>query len=310
MNTPIKSKKLGKYYINRERGFRLPEGETRTIDENGVLLNKIPYTQKWDYYPCDISLYALGNFEKFLDTNKEKYKNNFLKQANWLANNISIKGGFGVWEHHYILPYYDFNRIPWVHGMAQGLAISVLLRAYQLTDNKIYLETAQKAYGAFEKDIEEEGVRYIDENGNVWLEEYAILPPPHILNGFIFALFGIYDFYRITKSEKSLNLFNEGIKTLEKNLNLYDSGYWSLYNLIHKYPATKNYHELHIKQLRVLYKLTGKDIFNEYAKKWGDYVNKPVNKAKATSRRVIIHVKRYGVKILKIYFLRRRWMKR
>ena len=125
MHVFLKSRELGKYYISMERAFRLPERKTRTIDENGVLLNKIPYTEKWEYYPCDISLYALGNFEMFLDTNEEKYKDNFLKQANWLVNNISIKGGFGVWEHRYALPYYDFNRIPWVHGMAQGLAISV-----------------------------------------------------------------------------------------------------------------------------------------------------------------------------------------
>jgi len=152
-------------------------------------------------------------------------------------------------------------------------------------------------------------VRYVDDEGNIWLEEYAILPPPHILNGFIFALLGVYDFYRVTKSEKSLNLFNEGIKTLEKNLNLYDSGYWSLYNLIHKYPAIKKYHELHIRQLKVLHELTGKDIFNEYAERWEEYLNKLMNKTKASLRRTIIHVKRYGIKTLKIYYLRKRWMK-
>lgn len=130
------------------------------------------------------------------------------------------------------------------------------------------------------------------------------------MNGFIFALFGVYDFYRVTRNKKVLDLWNAGINTLERNLNLYDLGYWSLYNLIHQYPATKSYHVLHIKQLKVLYKLSGKTIFNEYAERWGKYLNNPINRGRAILKRGAVHIRKHGIKGgAKTYFLSRKWMR-
>jgi uncharacterized protein YyaL (SSP411 family) len=192
--------------------------------------------------------------------------------------------------------------------MAQGLAISVLLRAYQLTGDKKYFESAEKAYKVFEVDIVDGGVRFVDEEDNAWIEEYAILPPPHVLNGFIFALFGIYDFYRVTKDENVLKLFDKEIKTLEKNIHKYDTGYWSLYNLLDKNPATKSYHELHIKQLNVLYKLTNRMIFNEYAMRWEKYLQSSLNGKRAAIKRGLCHIKKYGItRSIKRYLLMKKW---
>ena len=286
-----------------------PKGNIITKDRNGIVLYKIPYTSNYDYYPVYVAEYALGSLNKYVDTDNEKYKEEFFKHADWLVENITNKGDFGVWEHRYKLPYYDF-KIPWVHGMAQGLAVSALLRAYQLTSNDTYLETAKKAYGSFEKDIEEGGIRYTDASGDTWLEEYAVLPPAHILNGFIFVLFGVYDFYNITKDKNALNLWSKEIETLEKNLRKYDNGYWSQYNLIHRHPARKSYHTLHIKQLKVLYNLTKKEIFNEYAKRWEKYLNNPINRMRVIIKRSIVHLKIHGIRgSAKKYFLRRKWLK-
>jgi len=311
VDTHLKSEKLGKYYIDMKNDVRRSSNPIYKTDKEGVLKYKIPYTNNFDYYPVFIAGYALGCFDFYIDTNKEEYADVFMRQSEWLLNNITIqKENMGVWQHWYNLPYFNHYKIPWVHGMAQGLAISVLLRAYQLTNDKIYLETAKKAYGAFERDIEEGGVKYIDENGDIWLEEYAILPPPHILNGFIFALFGIYDFYRVTKSEKALKLWNICIKTLERNLPLYDRGYWSTYDLLRKYPATRSYHNLHIKQLKILYKLTGKEFFNTYAKRWNKYLDNPIYGIMANLSRGKVHVKRYGIKeCIRRYYQRVEWLK-
>ena len=38
-------------------------------------------------------------------------------------------------------------------------------------------------------------------------------------------------------------------------------------------PATIGYHYLHIVQLRLMYKLTGKKIFEEYADRWETYAS-------------------------------------
>lgn len=307
-NTSSKTEHLGNYYVEMKNNLDRPKESVHKLDENEVLMYKIPYTEEFNHYPVSIALYALGNFEAYLDTKNQDNKENFLRQADWLVNNIKIKTkGFGVWEHNFVLPYYKF-KIPWVHGMAQGLAISVLLRAYQLTDNEKYLETAEKSYKVFEVDIANGGVRFVDEKGNAWIEEYAILPPPQVLNGFIFALFGIYDFYRVTKDENALNLFKKEIVTLEKNIQGYDIGYWSLYNLLDKHPAAKSYHELHIKQLNVLYNLTRQEIFNEYATRWEKYYRSSLNVRRAAIKRGLNHIKQYGIMgSIRRYLLVKKW---
>ena len=38
------------------------------------------------------------------------------------------------------------------------------------------------------------------------LEEYPGSPPDHTLNGFIFALYGVYDYYVITRSDAASRL--------------------------------------------------------------------------------------------------------
>ena len=303
---------LERYYIksNSHRFYTvIPSGGIISKDKNGVVLYKVPYTSEYHYYPVYVAEYAIGNFDKYIETKDEKYKENFLKQIDWLVENISDRGNYGVWEHYYKLPYYDFG-IPWVHGMAQGLAVSALLRAYNITNKDVFLETARKAYGVFEIAIKGGGVRFVDKNGNIWLEEYGISPPAHILNGFIFALFGVYDFFLATKEEKALNLWREGIKTVETNLPQYDLGYWSLYNLVHEHPAPLMYHTIHINQLSALYSLTGKKIFMQYAAKWEKCLNSRMNRGKASFKRGFIHLKTHGVKgCIDLYLKRKKWSK-
>ena len=50
---------------------------TLKLDKDGILLYKIPYGKKFDYYPIFMARYSLGNLELYLDTNKEKYKKVF-----------------------------------------------------------------------------------------------------------------------------------------------------------------------------------------------------------------------------------------
>ena len=115
-----------------------------------------------------------------------------------------------------------------------GQAISGLCRAFQLTNDPKYMEACKSALRTFDHEIAEGGVRFVDEKGYVWYEEVAVNPPAHILNGFIFALFGIYDYYRVTKDTHALSLFNQGIRTLKDKLHLYDTGGIIRYDLLTK----------------------------------------------------------------------------
>ena len=93
----------------------------------------------------------------------------------------------------------------------------------------------------------------------------------HILNGFIYSLFGVYDFYKASDNEKAKKTWDKGIQTLVNKLEKYDmDGEWSKYDLFEELPAQPFYHRVHVKQLKVLHSITEEPLFNEYAEKWKD----------------------------------------
>lgn len=158
----------------------------------------------------------------------------------------------------------------WTSAMAQGQCISLYLRYYQVSGEEEYLERAIKAYNYLEVPVEEGGVRAYDEEGNLWLEEYPSPNKPScVLNGFIYAMWGLYDLYRVTKNEKVKEDIDSCVLTLKNTLHKYDVGYWSLYDQrtkeLVRYYYQKN---VHVPQMEVMYDLTGEEIFKTYYKKW------------------------------------------
>ncbi len=136
----------------------------------------------------------------------------------------------------------------------------------------------------FQRPIAEGGVAFTDESGDLWFEEYIVSPPTHILNGFIWALWGVYDYALATKEAAAQELFARGVRTLLHNLDRYDLGFWSLYEQSGtRLPmvASAFYHRLHIVQLRVMHRLTGEELFARVADRWESYARSRVNRARA-----------------------------
>lgn len=155
--------------------------------------------------------------------------------------------------------------------MAQGLGLEVLGKAYKLTNNEKYLESANLVLNSFYKDTPE-GVRVKLSKG-WWYEEYVDEggKNPRVLNGMIFAIEGLYNFYKDTGSSKALELFNKGILAVKENLYKYDGRGWSYYDILGK-PASENYQKIHISQMQFLYNVTGEKIFLNYYNDWAqDY---------------------------------------
>jgi len=199
-----------------------------------------------------------------------------LNQANWLVNNLKIRSSdFGVWEYNFDFKRYNCKS-PWISAMAQGQGISVLVRAYILTGKEKYLKTANKALRAFSISVDEGGVLSYGENDYVFYEEYACPKSSKVLNGFIFSLFGLYDYYIATYDSTAFTLFYEGIESLKNNLCRYDSGDWTYYDCL-GLKASLSYHKLHIEQLKALYSITNDEFFMYYAKKWSNYLNSSEN---------------------------------
>ena len=246
----------------------------KLFDSEGVPLVNYGYPIGVQYNPVTVSQYALANYHMYLATGNSSFRETFLAQANWLVKNASQKSNFSVWEYKFKWDTYGCTS-PWVSGMAQGQGVSVLTRAYFLTGNSTYLDIAQTAINSFEVEINAGGVRYTDSSGSVWYEEYADVgaPSSKVLNGFIFALLGLYEYSFVTNSSQGYTLFSQGVQTLEVNVHRYDTGSWSCYDLLYRFPVSSGYHQLHAEQLMTLYKLTGEQVFEEYSNRFFSYMS-------------------------------------
>jgi len=284
-------KKIGQYYMP----FLYKAKYKGYFDKNGVPL--LDYRGKIgkQYNPIAIAQYGLGHYNLYKKEGDKKNLKKAIKQADWLVDNLEKnKKGVFVWMHHFDWEYREGLKAPWYSALAQGQGISLLIRAYKETNKDKYFKSAKTAFISLNTSIDKGGVQFIDQDNNVWLEEYIVSPPPsHVLNGFIWTLWGVYDFYLLTKDSDAKKLFNNCIKTLKQNLKRFDIGFWSLYDLsptFLKTIASTFYHKLHIVQLEILYKITNENIFLKFKKKWQRYENNIFYKTLALIYKIIFKI--------------------
>lgn len=237
-----------------------------TFDSNGVPL--ATYHKKNVYNPVAMAQVALCLIDL-------SYKDKtHLVQSEQIAKKligISLEN-----DNTLFFPYsFNFNlhsnksnviEAPWYSAMAQGQVLSVYVRLFERTKKKHYLEIAKKIFDSFytyQNKGDNPWVSYVDKKGYLWLEEYPMENPNFTLNGMIFAIYGIYDYYRITKDEKVSLLLTSAITTIEKYISKFrNNGDISYYCLEHKVMSA-GYHMIHIEQLNMLYKITGNKEFQK-----------------------------------------------
>ncbi len=271
INTDADTQGIGQYYMTFAKKACYPG----PFDSMGVpMLNYHGKVGK-QYNPIAIAHFALANYNLAKKTNDKLYYDRFYKNAQWLLDNLAINSkGCYVWYHHFDFEYFRPLLAPWFSGLAQGQGLSVLVRTYVETKDNRYIHAADEVFRSLDIVIDDGGVLFKDDQKRLWIEEYIVTPPTHILNGFIWALWGIYDYYLLTRSNKALLLYESCVETLSENLYRFDAGFWSYYELTPqriKSLASPYYHSLHIVQLRIMHKLTKKKIFSEYADKWEKY---------------------------------------
>tara|TARA_B110000263_G_scaffold249473_1_gene267182 strand:- start:1375 stop:2352 length:978 start_codon:yes stop_codon:yes gene_type:complete len=264
-------------------------------DKNGIPQLNYQGDIGIQYNPIAIAQWSLGNYNLWKKNNdKENYKK-FIKGADWLNNNLSLsEDNVYVWQHHFDWVYKENLINPWHSGLAQGQGLSVLCRAYRVTGDNQYLDSIEKVYQSFLIDIKKGGVTFTDQDRNIWIEEYIMKNnPTHILNGFIWGLWGIYDYWLLTKNNDVRKLFDKYVKTLECNIDKYDIGYWSLYELTNlniSMRASIFYHRLHIVQLEILFNITKIKKFEVISNNWNNYLNKKFNIVKATIMKILFKI--------------------
>lgn len=277
---------LGGYYLDFISKVDFPGRFT----EEGIPLYDYPNKDSF-IHPIVVCQYALGLYEKLLRNNfaNESIKNRFLAQAEWLRHNYIKDLDAAIWQIQYDIPEYGLFQ-PWYSALAQGEALSVLTRAFLLTNDEAYIKLCEKAIVPFNVPVNKGGLINYFDSIPIFEEYPSPLRTVGVLNGFIFSLFGLFDLYLLTQNQNAEKLFNTGIDSLKKILKKYDLGFWSQYYLFDypkTYTSSSTYHRLMFNQLEAIYFITGEKLFFDYAEKWKRYDRNYFYKTRALFNKLV-----------------------
>ena len=194
---------------------------------------------------------GLGSFERHLAGDGEQWLDAARRAADLLIEHQSDDGGWvqtAPYPHTYVL------RPPWVSAMAQGEGASLLVRVHAATGDDRYAEAAVRALGPMRR-ASADGGASAELDGRWFPEEYPTDPPSFVLNGAVFALWGLRDVGVGLGDRDAARDFEAGVDALAHSIERWDTGSWSRYDL-HPHRVTnvasRAYHDLHVAQLEAM----------------------------------------------------------
>lgn len=269
----------GRYYVEWDPGNGVfgEDWNTARRDSGGVLLTGT------FYHPIRIAQFALHRYGEWLASANSVARDDFLTHARWLRENQQRHGLAGLYRFAFAWGKYGAEP-GWCSAMAQGEAISVLLRAEHIAPGNGYGDAAVRAAVPFAHDIGRGGVVWRD-GKNVFFEEIANEHAPHVLNGCIFALWGLWELRERTGSGWLDPLIEDSVSTLKRWVDHFDTGWWTLYSLLQtsngrRHVATLKYHQFHVAQMHVLGQMFGEPAFAQAAARWSAYTGRNENRAR------------------------------
>lgn len=243
------------------------------LDKNGTPVNIVSSGERV-YSLVTIMQYALGCYDLYLLENNEAYLEQFLKLVNYI---LEHQGKNGKWDARASIGSSKGNS----SCMVQGQGCSILLRAYKMTNDFRYFQAAQKAISFMLLPCNQGGTT-VYRGDSISFEKY---PPQDgvissVLNGWIFAMFGLYDYVLCTDSSEYRDILERSCRTLESKLLQYDRRFWSNYDLTGTI-ASPAYHSAHVSLLSVMAELVGSRTMQSYAKRFESYEKSPLNYMRA-----------------------------
>ncbi len=301
-HTPLEVNELSdddlKSLHNYPQNYEDKIGLITTVDHDGVIMLDYKGDLGLQYNPNAIAQLALGYYDKII--RGEDFSKEFLLQAQYfISHGRLVQDDILLWEYEFPFEMRNNLTSPWRSALAQGQGISVCLRAHVLSGDERYLQAAQKAFHSFRYLAREHPGGVLDDyNGYTWLEEYIVTPPNHVLNGFIWALWGIRDYAVFFDDKSAWELWRSCVKTLRANLCYYDLGFWTSYDLVSSkgpmqpaMPSSVYYQNLHIVQMKAMHMLSGDAIFGYYADRWSRQLKNPLFKALSQAWKIYFKVR-------------------
>jgi len=172
----------------------------------------------------------------------------------------------------YTLPYLFswMGHAPnWQSAMAEGVAASAGLSAWNRTGDDTFLDSAMRfGNGAL-------GDAITVENNGLWFPLYVFAPSYRVLNGHMQAVLSMNDLADATGDDGFADAFSRGVATTKAVLPTYDTGGWGRYAIGEDAPV--KYMTLMATQLKELGQITGDPAFTDMGNKFtADLTTPPV----------------------------------
>jgi heparosan-N-sulfate-glucuronate 5-epimerase len=229
--------------------------------------------------------WALGAYERYLAGEGDEWLACALEAGRYLVDDMQEGGALdGAWQHQLAMPHTYELRPPWISAMAQGEGASLLVRLHDATGEEAFAAAARRALKPLSIPVAKGGVRAFL-GGGPFFEEYPTEPPSFVLNGGIFAMWGVYDVGLGLGESGALQDFRDAVEALASNIERWDTGYWSLYDLF-PHPALPNvassaYHALHIAQLHAMHRIAPRPELEAAADRFEGYAQERANATRA-----------------------------
>jgi heparosan-N-sulfate-glucuronate 5-epimerase len=236
-----------------------------------------------------LAQYGLGCYERFLAGEGEEWFAAAVQVGRYLTQHQEPDGS---WLNRLSFTHTFPLTAPWRCGMAQGEAASLLVRLHLETGKPEFAEAARNGLAPLWRSREQEGVcAWLSEAP--WPEEYPTDPPSFVLNGAMFAWWGVRDVGVGLGDDTASRAFSEGVDSLASNLHRFDTGRWSLYCLYpHPLPtiASSFYHMLHITQLEAMHALAPRPQLEMIRERWISYFDSRTLRWRAFSQKALFRL--------------------
>lgn len=224
------------------------------------------------YSPGNLAESGIRYVDGYVRTGDPAYLDRAVVRAKKLISLSRLSGGARYFP--YLWDYASEKlKAPWYSAYSQGFALSLFVRLYRVTGLQDWAERARETALSFRRlgRRTQPWVAYVV-NRRLWLEEYPSATPTHVLNGFNFALFGLYDYERLTRDPAARDLLRGALRTIRSYGTTYRvPGGVSYYDLVHR-TRHVHYHVIHTWQLRTLAAISGDSWYRSLAAAyWRDY---------------------------------------
>jgi hypothetical protein len=135
-----------------------------------------------------------------------------------------------------------------------------------LGDSGRFTRLVEMIYPSLFVPVKDGGVFRKLENGDPWIEEYAAKKPDMTLNGFIFCLVGLYEYYHFSNRKPETETQLHGLlRAFFNHFHLFVFGKYTKYHLGSPVFHNIEYQGIYPLIFLHLYRLSGKEAFRELA---------------------------------------------